>query len=166
MKKILLFIGGVSILGFGVYKYFKTQADLLSKFTYKIIGIKIKKFSLSELAMDLTIRFSSEADFEATIKRIYLDMFLGEKNVGYISQTKPFIIPARGTSDISLSISISPQLVLKNITDIVLGITQTKDAKFSVKGFANIKSGFISITLPLTYETGLKEYLKKVPVIA
>jgi hypothetical protein len=76
MKKALLIIGGLGILGFGLYKYFKTQADLLSKYEWKIAGIKILKFSLTSLVLNLKIRFTSKADLEAKIEKIYLDLFL------------------------------------------------------------------------------------------
>ena len=55
MKKVLLIVGGVSVLGYGLYKYFKTQRDLLYAFDYKIIGINIKKFSLTNIAMELSV---------------------------------------------------------------------------------------------------------------
>lgn len=166
MKKALLIIGGLGVLGFGVYKYFKIQADLLSKYEWKIAGIKILKFNLSELAMQLTIRFTSKADLEAKIENIYLDLFLEGKNVGFVTETKPFIIPANGSSDVNLSVSINPQVVLKNITDIVLGVSKDKDIKFAIKGNAKIKSGLFSATLPIAVETSLKEYLKNIPRIA
>jgi LEA14-like dessication related protein len=166
MKKALLIIGGLSVLGFGVYKYFKIQADLLSKYEWKIAGIKILKFNLTELAMQLTIRFTSKADLEAKIENIYLDLFLEGKNVGFVTETKPFIIPANGSSDVKLSVSINPQAVLKNITDIVLGVSKNKDIKLGINGYAKIKSGLFSATLPIVVETSLKEYLKNIPTIA
>jgi hypothetical protein len=86
MKKALLIIGGLSVLGFGIYKYFKTQADLLLQFTWDFKGFKIKKFSLSEIALDLSIVFRSKANIEAKITKLYLDAFLDGKNVGYVSE--------------------------------------------------------------------------------
>jgi len=166
MKKALLIIGGLGILGFGLYKYFKTQADLLSKYEWKIAGIKILKFSLTSLVLNLKIRFTSKADLEAKIEKIYLDLFLEGKNVGFITENRSFIIPAKGSSDVDLTVSINPQSVFKNITDIVLGVSKNKDVKLGINGFAKIKSGLFSATLPIVVETSLKEYLKNVPTIA
>lgn len=166
MKKALLLIGGLGILGFGLYKYFKTQADLLSKYEWKIAGIKILKFSLTSLVLNLKIRFTSKADLEAKIEKIYLDLFLEGKNVGFLTENRSFIIPAKGSSDVDLSVSINPQAVFKNITDIVLGVSKNKDVKLGINGFAKIKSGLFSATLPIVVETSLKEYLKNVPTIA
>ena len=166
MKKAEFIVGGLSLFGFAIYRYFKYQADLLQKYEWKISGIKIKKFSLNEIALDLTIRFTSKADLEAKVNKIYLDLFLEGKNVGFLKEEKSFIIPARGSHDITLFVSVNPQIVFKNITDIVLGISKSKDIKFKVDGYADISSGFISTTLPIKYETTLKEYLKGIPTIS
>jgi hypothetical protein len=162
MKKALLIFGGLSVLGYGLYRYFKTQGDILKKFTWKVSGFRILKFSLNELSVDVDFIFTSEALIEAKVNRLYLDLFLDGKNVGYVSEDKPFIIPAKGSSKIPIHISINPQVVFKNIIDLTLGIAKNKDVVFKLNGFANIKSGFISTTIPITYETSIKEYLKGV----
>jgi hypothetical protein len=160
MKKLLLAIGGLSLLGFGVYKYFKTQTDLLSKFTWKISGFKIVKFNLNELSIDVNFLFTSVADLEAKVTKLYLDLFLQDTNVGYIAENKEFIIPAHGTSSIPIHISINPQIVFKNLIDLSLGVAKSKDVRFKFKGFANVRSGFIATTIPIKYETSIKEYLR------
>ncbi len=160
MKKVLLAVGGLSLLGFGLYKYFKTQADLLSKFTWKIQGFKIRKFSLQELAIDVTFLFKSDADIEAKIQKLFLDLYLEGKNVGYIMEEKEFIIPAKGSSSIPIFVSINPQAIFKNVIDFTLNIAKSKDIRFKMEGFASVKSGFLATTLPIKYETSLKEYLK------
>lgn len=163
MKKALLILGGLGLLGFGVYKYFKTQASLLKDFTWKIVGFKIRKITLSELSLDVTFLFTSKADIEATISKLYLDLFLEDTNVGFLTEDKAFLIPAHGSANIPLFISINPQYVLKNLINVSLGIAKSKDISFRLKGYANIKSGFISTTLPIDYKTTIKEYLGVIP---
>ena len=160
MKKALLIFGGISLFGYGLYRYFKKQADLLSKFEWKVSGFKIIKLSVSELSIDVSILFKSVADIEAKINKLYLDIFVEDKNVGFVSQDTPFIIPARGSSTIPLHISINPQSIFKNLFNVSLGVAKSKDVKFKLDGYANIKSSFISTTLPVKYETTIKDYLK------
>jgi hypothetical protein len=160
MKKVLLAVGGLSLLGFGLYRYFKTQADLLTKYTWKIQGFKIRKFSFEELSIDLTFLFTSVADLEAKVEKIYLDLYLEGKNVGYINEVKEFIIPAKGSSSIPIFVSINPQAIFKNIIEFTLNVAKNKDVRFKIDGFASVKSGFVKTTLPIKYETSLKEYLK------
>lgn len=159
MKKALLIIGGLSVLGFGIYKYFKTQADLLLQFTWDFKGFKIKKFSLSEIALDLSIVFRSKANIEAKITKLYLDAFLNGKNVGYVSEEQSFIIPAKGSATIPLFISLNPKSVINNVIDLSLGVAKNKDVKLTLSGYAKVESGFFKTTLPIKYETSVKEYL-------
>jgi hypothetical protein len=159
MKKTLLILGGLGVLGFGLYKYYKYQFKKLMDFEWAFSGIKIKKFSLSELNLVLTIRFTNKADVEAKVEKLYLDLFLMGVKVGYLAEDRPFILPARGTTDIPLDISINPQIIFKNIIDVTSGIGKNKDVMFKFDGFANIKSGFVSTTLPIKYETSIKQYL-------
>ena len=158
MKKALLILGSLGLLGFGLYRYFKSQADILKKFTWKVSGFKIIRFSFKELAIDVTFLFSSSADIEATINKVYLDLFIDNKNVGFVTESKSFIIPAHGSSNIPIHVSINPQSIFKNIIDVTLGAFKNKDMRFRLKGYVNIKSGILSTTIPVEYDTSIKEY--------
>ena len=159
MKKALLIFGGLSLLGYGLYRYFKIQTNLLLDYKWKIAGFKVVRFSLTDISIDLSILFTSKADIEAKINKIYLDLFVEGKNVGFVSEVKSFIIPAKGSTTIPLFISINPQSIFKNLFDVSLGIAKSKDLRFKLDGYANVKSGFISTTLPIKYETTIKQYM-------
>lgn len=159
MKKALLIFGGLSLLGYGLYRYFKIQTNLLLDYQWKIAGFKVVRFSLTDISIDLSILFTSKADIEAKINKIYLDLFVEGKNVGFVSEVKSFIIPAKGSTTIPLFISINPQSIFKNLFDVSLGIAKSKDLRFKLDGYANVKSGFISTTLPIKYETTIKQYM-------
>jgi hypothetical protein len=143
-----------------LYRYFKIQTDIVKDFQWKVSGFKIVSITLTELSIDLSILFTSKADLEAKINKLYLDVFVGGKNVGFVSQVKSFIIPAKGSTTIPLHISINPQAIFKNIFDVSLGVAKNKDLRFKLDGYANINSGFISTTVPVVYETTIKEYMK------
>ena len=162
MKKTLLIIGGIGVLAFGLYKYFTYQTKKLLDFEWAFSGIKINKFSLTELNMVLTIRLISKADIEAKVEKLFLDLYLMGVRVGYVEGDKPFILPARGSSDIPLNISINPQVIFKNIIDVTLGVGKEKDVRFAFDGFAKIKSGIITTTLPIKYDTSIKKYLSTI----
>lgn len=159
MKKALLIFGGLSLLGYGLYRYFKKQTNLLLDYQWKVSGFRVIKFSITEISIDVSILFTSKADIEAKINKIYLDLFVEGKNVGFVSEVKSFILPAKGTTTIPLLISINPQAIFKNIFDVSLGVAKSKDLRFKLEGYANVKSGFISTTLPIKYETTIKEYM-------
>jgi len=160
MKKALLILGSVGLLGFGLWRYFKKQAEILKDFTWKIAGFKIIRFNINELAVDVTFLFSSSADVEATINKLYLDLYLDGKNVGFLNEVRKFIIPANGSTNIPIHLSVNPQSIFKNIIDLTLGAYKNKDLKFKLSGYVNIKSGILSTTIPVEYETSIQQYLQ------
>lgn len=163
MKKLYLIAGGVFLLAGGVYIYLRRQANILKDFSWKIKGFKVRSFSFSNLSLQVTFLFTSKADVEATIKKMYFDIYVQGKNVGFIKEEKQFIIPANGSSEVPLYISVNPQAVFKNIIDVTLLSAQSKDVMFTLDGYVNVKSGFISTTIPVKYETSIKQYLGIVP---
>ena len=93
---------------------------------------------------------------EITITKFYLDVYINGDRVGSIQDTNTFIIPAKGTTDIPLQFTIDPQYVLKNIVDIVSLSTKVKDAIISFYGYGQIKSGFISGTVPIKTDCSIR----------
>jgi len=158
MKKTLLYIGGFGLLGGGLYYYFKKQADLLLQYKVDIVGIKFGRISTNSVDMIISVKFTSIADLEAKVNKMYMDVAIEGANVGYVTNEKPFIVPAKGFSYIDLNITFNPKLILGNVVDIALGVKKNKDINVNLNGFANVTSGFISTTLPIKYSTTIKEY--------
>ena len=159
MKKTYLAISGISILALAFYGYYKYQLKKLQDFEWKIKSFNLRKFSLNELLLDVTFLFTNKSDVEATIKKVYIDLYVQGINVGYIQEVKGFVLPARGTSSVPLTFSVNPQAIFKNVISIISGAGANKDLQFTLKGYANIKSGFVSTTIPIDYTTTVKEYL-------
>jgi LEA14-like dessication related protein len=159
MKKALLLFGGLGLLGYGLYRYFKTQAELLQQFDWKISGFKIINVTLNELSLNINFLFTSKADIEATIEKMYFDLFLEGTNVGFVTENKSFILPAHGSTTIPVHVSINPQSVFKNVIDLAVAISKKLDFKFKLKGYVSVKSGLIHTTLPVEYEASLKQFM-------
>lgn len=161
MKKLYIGLGiaGLAGIGYALYRYFKIQTDLLMNYEYKIIGVGVKKLSLNEVTLDFKMRFFSKSDIEAEIKKVYLEVFLEGVSAGYISENKKFIIPAKGSSDIDLQYSFNPQTALGGIVQIIAGGLKKKDIAFRIKGYVDVKSGFVSTAVPVDYSSTIKNYL-------
>lgn len=157
--KTILIISGVGVLGYLAYSYFQKQLGLLKNYDYKIIGVKIKKLSLTNVVFDVQTRFFNKSKIEATIEKLYLKINVEGSTIGYVTENKSFVIPSQGSSDIDLQISTSPQDVAKNILGIVFGGVKRKDIKFTLEGYANIRSGFVRTTLPIEYNDVASEYV-------
>jgi LEA14-like dessication related protein len=158
MKKVLLYGTGIGVIGYALYKYFMRQKDLLLDYSWEIAGIKVTKVTPTEVIIVFSMKFISKADIEAKVNSVYLDVYLDNKSVGYVTEQKPFILPAKGHSFIDLNITFNPKLIFQNVIDFTLGLIQKKDMSIDLKGYADIQSSFIKTTLPLEYHTTFKEY--------
>jgi LEA14-like dessication related protein len=112
------------------------------------------------MSFEVKFKLTSESDIQASVEKMYFDLYVNDTNVGFISETKSFVLPAHGSSVVPLTISINPQSILKNLLSLSVGIGKNKDFMFKMDGYAKVRSGFVVLTLPIKYETSFKEYLK------
>lgn len=162
MKKILIstaVLGGVGIFAYSIYRYIKIQANLLKDFSYRILDFGIEESSLQKVKGTMKVLFTSNSDIEITVQDFIVDFFVDGEKIGYIEDKGAFLVPARSSSEIGFAYTLNPQLVFTNITDLVSGALENNDISFQIKGFATLKSGFIKVSLPIEYETTLKEFL-------
>jgi hypothetical protein len=120
------------------------------------MGVNFDSYSLQAVKGKVEILFTSKSDVEVQIQKFVMTFYFNGAEVGYIEDTTPFIIPARGTAPINFSFTLNPQLIFGNVTSIINYALQKEDASVSLRGFASIKSGFVSATLPITYDSTIK----------
>ncbi len=157
MKKVLILVG---VLGAAAFLFYRKQIGLLKDYGYKVIGLKIKTISKTNVTFELTTRFFNKSLIEATVKEIYLDVFIEGVKSGYVTETKPFLIPSRGSSDINLRFSFNPQLILKQVVSISLSGVKRKDILVNFDGWAKVSSGYlVQTTLPIKFSESVKSYL-------
>lgn len=149
-------IGGVSLFGYALYKYFTRQVDLLKQFEWKVLDFSLDTIDLKVIKGTIKFRFASISDVELIINKFYLDVYVNGERIGYIEDVNTFIIPANGYTDISFAYTLNPQFIIKNVVDIVAYTTRSKDAILTFDGYAKIKSGFISATVPIKSDCSVK----------
>lgn len=157
--KTILIVSGLGAIGYLIYNYYRKQLGLLENYDYKIIGFKIKKVAKNNLVFDVKTRFFNKSKIEATIEKIFVKIIVEGADVGFLTENKPFLIPSQGSSDIDLQIALNPQDIAKNILGILFGGVQKKDIKFTMEGYANIRSGFVRTTLPIEYSDVVSSYI-------
>ena len=156
--KTLIILGGVAFLG-GLILYLRKQFKLLADYDYKIVGFKFRKLSANQVTFDVTTRIFNKSKIEATVKKIFLEISVEGNKVGFVTEEGQWLIPAQGSSDIQMKITVNPQLVLKSAAAVILSGMKQKDLNFTLEGYASVSSGFLSTTLPITYSDKVSAYL-------
>jgi hypothetical protein len=163
MKRNLI-IGGGILLGLGlfsyaIYHYIQVQTKLLENYKYQIKDIRLNRFKQDEINGEIDIAFTSESDIEVVIKEFALKFFFNGREVGFLQDVKELVIPARASSLITLNFTLDPQKVFSNIADIISYSLSQKDADLSVSGYAKIQSGFISVGIPIQFDTSINQIM-------
>jgi LEA14-like dessication related protein len=158
--KPTLIITGFGLIGFALYRYYQKQIDFLKNIQYSLKSVKILNVTKEEVSLEITQRIYNSSNVEATVTEMFLDLYLNEIKVGTIDESNSILILPTKSTDISYKINFEPQLILKNIVNLVTLAVSLKDMTIRAEGYVKVKSGFISTTLPFSYNNNLKSILK------
>jgi hypothetical protein len=163
MKRNLI-IGGGILLGLGlfsyaIYHYIQVQTKLLENYKYEIKSFRVNTFQKEIINGQIDIAFTSESDIEVVIKSFALKFFFNGREVGFLQDVKELVIPARASSLITLDFTLDPEKIFTNLVDIIAYTLKQKDADLSVSGYAKIQSGFISVGIPIQFDTTLNKIM-------
>lgn len=157
----ILGITGVGIIAASLFRYYSIQKNLLSQFTYNVISVKFSNVTLEDISADLTIRLNNIADFELTVSQFYVDVYINGVRVGYAQDNGSFLLAAKGFADIPVSVKFNPQIIFQNILDLALFSSKTQDMAVSLRGYAQISSGVIKATVPVDYDSTVKQIMSQ-----
>lgn len=159
--KPILVVSGLALIGYALARYYKRQVDFLKDVQYSIKGINIMNISKELVTLNITQQVYNPSNVEASVSEIYLDVLINGINVGNVNEDKEFVILPNQTTDVSYSFSFNPSIIIKNIVNLVTLTLALKDVKIQANGYVKVKSGFVSTTIPFTYDNNLKSLLKK-----
>lgn len=149
---------GLGAGAWAIYKYVNKQSQLLQDYSVSLLRIQIGTLSESLVTIYFTMRITNKSAVEATIEKVYADIYLNGTYVGNVINDGSSVVPAKGSGDIKLSASIAGKELLKNIVAAVLTLAGTKDVPYRINGYVKLKSGgLLSVSVPFDYTGQLKE---------
>lgn len=157
MKKVVI-IGSLAILLAGGFFYYKKQIDLLYDLEYLPLGFHLQNLSGGNVSINLKLRIKSKSTISAEVTNLNLDVYVADRKLGNVREEKPLILPARGYSDIDVTVTFNPKEVGFNIADLLSNLALTGDTMVKFNGYGTAKSAFLTLNLPFTYETPLKSF--------
>jgi LEA14-like dessication related protein len=159
--KPALIISGLGVIGYALFRYYKKQIDFVKDIQYTISGLKIVNIAKEDVTLDIFLKVYNSSNVEAKVTEIFLDVIMNGTKVGSINESSEFTIMPTKTTEVSYKFSFNPSLVIKNIVNILTLTVALKDVVIVADGYMKVKSGFLSTTIPFTYQNTLKNLLKK-----
>jgi len=159
--KPALIISGLGVIGYALFRYYKKQIDFVKDIQYTISGLKIVNIAKEDVTLEIFLKVYNASNVEAKVTEIFLDVMMNGTKVGSINESSEFTIMPTKTTEVSYKFSFNPSLVIKNIVNILTLTVALKDVVIVADGYMKVKSGFLSTTVPFTYQNTLKNLLKK-----
>ena len=159
--KPALIVSGLGVIGYALFRYYKKQIDFVKDIQYTISGLKIVNIAKEDVTLEIFLKVYNASNVEAKVTEIFLDVIMNGTKVGSINESTEFTIMPTKTTEVSYKFSFNPSLVIKNIVNILTLTVALKDVVIVADGYMKVKSGFLSTTVPFTYQNTLKNLLKK-----
>ena len=159
--KPALIVSGLGVIGYALFRYYKKQIDFVKDIQYTISGLKIVNIAKEDVTLEIFLKVYNASNVEAKVTEIFLDVIMNGTKVGSINESTEFTVKPTQTTEVSYKFSFNPSLVIKNIVNILTLTVALKDVLIVEDGYMKVKSGFLSTTVPFTYQNTLKNLLKK-----
>lgn len=149
MKKVIITVAVISLLGFGAYKIYK-QINKLKDTCVSLKSYKVTKLGLSRVDMLLSLSLKNISAITIELNSYDLSVYVNNMFVSRSKSDKAQTISANAESIVDLNISFEPKQVLKtafslenlkNLDLSSLDISKFDNVKISVRGFVNAKVG-------------------------
>lgn len=160
MRKIFVAVGLLGI-GYGVYQYFITQAKILEKWQYRILGGRLISASPTRIEIQVDLEVTNDSSIGLTITDYFFDVFLNGEKVGEVrnASVNQILNANGGKSFFPLNIVINTAQFIRG--DVLLGLIDSiKESKLNLKGHFGIKKGLLKFrNIPIDETFKLKEFM-------
>lgn len=149
MRKIL-FLGGVSMVGYAFYYYFKKQYNLAMNYAYKIKDVNVLNLTTKKATIDATVEITNKSNFQVSIDSY--DLIFKFKGFSFaqtssetpilVNPDSKFLVKAVGEIDFSNY----KEILLPAVTDIL----QRK--KIEIIVFGTMKVSFMGVSQTIEFD--------------
>ena len=160
MKKVFVAIGALG-LGYGLYQYYTTQASILYRYKYEVVGVTIKKVSLKEVELQIDVEVINNSSISATLTNYYFDIILNGERVAVIKNASvdQFLEKNGGVSYLPMKVVIDPAKFVKG--NVLTGLLESvKNSTIEQTGYFGFKKGLLRFNkIPFNYTYKVKDFL-------
>jgi LEA14-like dessication related protein len=163
LKKAIIIVSIVALLGTAAYFYYQKQATVLQdEAGYEITRISADKLDMDESIFGIQMKITNPSTLQARIVSLEIDVYLNKILISKINDNGSFVLPAKGFTFVDLHAVFSPNEIYGKTADILQLTVQLKDAVIDLKGKAKVLlGGFIPFTLPIQYSTSARSIIHK-----
>jgi LEA14-like dessication related protein len=143
MLKKGLIIGGVGLLGFGLYRYFKYQINQAMNYDFSIKNFKYLGIEGDNINVSATIDITNKSSFALTINSFDLDLYFKGYKFSHVSSTVSSVILPNENFEVTGIGVINAADLKETVPILVMDILKEKPIDVEVTG--TVKVNFMGI---------------------
>lgn len=158
MIRGLLFVSGLGVVGYGLYRYYSSQLVMLKNSEISLLNVKLVSQTKTNIKLRFNLKVVNKSEEQFTIKDFKIKLLLNGKPLGDVENTdiNKVITPNGGASLISFDFSFNPKSI--EIEDILEGLISNKlKSDISLEGRMKLKKGIVTVDTPLEISYSLNE---------
>jgi LEA14-like dessication related protein len=154
-------VGGISIIGYALYRYYLKQIDFVKDIQYQITGVNVLSIDASRVSLEILSKIYNASNVEASVEQMFLEVKMNGIKVAEINEMKDINIQPSKFTDISFVLNFNPRLLGQNLLNLITLTIGAKDIFLDITGFVKVKSGVIRASIPFKYQNNLYSLIKK-----
>lgn len=155
-KSTMLILGGVGVLGFGLYRYFKSQVNLALQYDYNIKNFNIISVENDKINVSVDFDITNKSNFEIILNSYDLQFYFKDVPFGSSVSTTPIKVLPNSIFTVKATGTIDANAVKVSALSLASDIWTRKPINIQLKGTMRIK--FLGINTTLNFDKENFEY--------
>jgi hypothetical protein len=153
-----------AVLGGGIWYYYRRQVNELENIQADVTGVSVNNFTMDSASFNVMLKLTSNSTIEAKITQFDLNVYIGTYPVAIINNVPdiPVIVPAKGFSNAQVQVNLVPKQVFSDIPDLARLYNVAGNLPLVIKGTARVKSAFVTVNIPVEYDTTFNDIFGKI----
>ena len=154
--KTAALVGGVGVISYALYRYYKKQLDILKELQYEIVTFRPVEIKPSKMSFDVTVKVFNPSNIQVKITEMLLDVYVNGNAVGKVNEVKDIDLNPGQTTLVSFNFAINASSLGKNLVDLITKTIASRQLVVDLKGFIRARSAFVSTSMPFEYRKQIK----------
>ena len=156
MKKSWLILGGVGVIGFALYRYFKSQVKLALEYDYNIKNFNVLSVDGDKIKVSVDFDITNKSNFEIILNSYELEFYFKDIPFGSSVSTTPIKVMPNSKFTVKATGTIDAKAVKYSALSLASDIWARKPINIQLKG--NMKIKFLGINSTLNFDKENFEY--------
>jgi LEA14-like dessication related protein len=155
-------LGGLGLLGFGMYQFFNEQINKAMNYCYKIKRYKFRQVTKDNIGMDIDVLIRNRSSFDLDVYGYNFNIFVNDRKVANVVNNTKQTINNNALSQVTVSVDFKPKDLFPTLNQALTLVyyATVEKSKFIIKvqGSVSAGSSFIKLKdLPVEITMNLQE---------